>query len=123
MGSSECWGISYASYRVAAVMEELIRYEPDLFLIYSGHDEFLEGRTHQTVLEAPKPITAFAALASRTRIYSAGKSIVTSLSKEQDGNTANTELKGEVDTILANSVGPQDYQRDDTFQPGFPLWP
>ena len=34
-------GVSYASYRVAALMEELVRYEPDLFVIYSGHNEFL----------------------------------------------------------------------------------
>ncbi|MEO2035244.1 MAG: hypothetical protein ABGZ35_24465, partial [Planctomycetaceae bacterium] len=27
-------GISYASYRVASLMEELIEYEPDLFIIY-----------------------------------------------------------------------------------------
>ena len=35
-------GISYASYRAAILMEELARYEPDLFIIYSGHNEFLE---------------------------------------------------------------------------------
>ena len=35
-------GISYASYRVARLMEELADYEPDLFIVYSGHNEFLE---------------------------------------------------------------------------------
>ncbi|MFC1637298.1 hypothetical protein ACFL5Z_20960 [Planctomycetota bacterium] len=29
-------GVSYASYRMAALMEELIRYKPDLFIIYSA---------------------------------------------------------------------------------------
>ena len=66
-------GISYASYRVAAVMEELIQYEPDLFIIYTGHNEFLERRTYRTLLEAPKPLTTVGALASRTRIYAAGR--------------------------------------------------
>jgi len=35
-------GISYASYRVAHLMEELVNYQPDLFVIYTGHNEFLE---------------------------------------------------------------------------------
>ena len=33
-------GVSYASYRVANVMEELCEYEPDLFVILTGHNEF-----------------------------------------------------------------------------------
>ncbi len=41
-----CGGISYASYRVALVMEELVNYQPDLFVIYTGHNEFLEERTY-----------------------------------------------------------------------------
>ncbi|MCP5111009.1 MAG: SGNH/GDSL hydrolase family protein, partial [bacterium] len=64
-------GISYASYRVAIVMEELLGYEPDLFIIYSGHNEFLERRTYEGLLEAPRAVTALGELASRTRTYAA----------------------------------------------------
>ena len=32
-------GVSYASYRVAKLMEELKQYQPDLFIIYSGHND------------------------------------------------------------------------------------
>ncbi len=109
-------GISYASYRVAVVMEELIQYEPDLFIIYAGHNEFLERRTYRTLLEAPKPLTTVGALASRTRIFAVGKRILTSVSRNQESPVPGAELKSEVDTILANSVGPQDYTRDDAFQ-------
>ncbi|MCA9727969.1 MAG: SGNH/GDSL hydrolase family protein, partial [Candidatus Eisenbacteria bacterium] len=42
-------GISYASYRVATVMEELTRYDPDVFIVYTGHNEFLEERTYGTL--------------------------------------------------------------------------
>ena len=38
-------GVSYASYRIAAVVEELVHYQPDLFVIYTGHNEF-PGETH-----------------------------------------------------------------------------
>jgi len=41
-------GISYASYRVAALMEELVDYDPDLFIVYSGHNEFLERRRRRS---------------------------------------------------------------------------
>ena len=53
-------GISYASYRVALLMEELARYEPDLFVVYSGHNEFLERRTYGSNPSSPgrPPITA-----------------------------------------------------------------
>ena len=54
-------GISYASYRVAKLMEELIRYQPDLFIIYTGHNEFLEERTYREIREtiAPGPLDRF----------------------------------------------------------------
>ena len=42
-------GISYASYRVASVMDELLQYSPDLFIIYTGHNEFLEERTYRNL--------------------------------------------------------------------------
>ena len=48
-----CGGVSYASYRVAVLMEELNRYEPDLFLVYSGHNEFLEERSYGAMLRQP----------------------------------------------------------------------
>jgi tetratricopeptide (TPR) repeat protein len=43
-------GISYASYRVVVLMKELVRYKPDLFVIYTGHNEFLEERTYGDII-------------------------------------------------------------------------
>ena len=49
-------GISYASYRVAALMEELTPYQPDLFVVYTGHNEFLEERAPTAISNAsPRP--------------------------------------------------------------------
>ena len=42
--------ISYASYRIVVLMKELVRYEPDLFVIYTGHNEFLEERTYADII-------------------------------------------------------------------------
>ncbi|MBN2315329.1 MAG: tetratricopeptide repeat protein [Sedimentisphaerales bacterium] len=107
-------GVSYASYRMAALMEELIRYRPDLFIIYSGHNEFLERRTYSQIIEMPKVVRGLGALASRTRIYTVMEKAVDRLRKhpaDSDGQRAH--LPAEVQTVLADSVGPEDYFRDD----------
>lgn len=39
-------GVSYASHRVKVLTEELLGYEPDLLVIYTGHNEFLEERAY-----------------------------------------------------------------------------
>jgi tetratricopeptide (TPR) repeat protein len=106
-------GISYASYRVAALMEELAEYEPDLFLIYSGHNEFLERRTYEGLIEMPRAVTEVGGLLSRTRIYSAGADLLGGGQKRAQSDDL---LAKEVDEILAHSVGPEDYVRDDDFR-------
>lgn len=42
--------ISYASYRIVVLMRELVSYEPDLFVIYTGHNEFLEERSYSEII-------------------------------------------------------------------------
>ncbi len=45
---------TYSSYRVKVIFDEIIRYQPDMVLIYSGNNEFLERVLyHQT-----KPLTS-----------------------------------------------------------------
>ena len=44
-----CGGISYASYRLRPLVEEIINYEPDLILVATGHNEFLEDKTYSEV--------------------------------------------------------------------------
>lgn len=41
-----CGGLSYASYRLTYILEEVLAYEPDLIVIATGHNEFLEDRTY-----------------------------------------------------------------------------
>lgn len=60
-------GVSYASYRVALLMEELIQYEPDLFIIYTGHNEFLEERTYGKIKDTPASIQRISTFAARSR--------------------------------------------------------
>ena len=60
--------ISYASYRIKGLMAELAGFEPDLFIVYTGENEFLERRTYASVFETPGLLRNAAGLASRLRI-------------------------------------------------------
>ena len=97
-------GISYASYRVARVMEELADYEPDMFIIYTGHNEFLEARTYGELLKVPGFMRSLAVQASRSRLYSLLYDLI---------NKPDEVLPTEVNALLDHSVGPEDYSRDD----------
>ena len=97
-------GISYASYRIVRLMEALVSHEPDLFVIYTGHNEFLEKRTYDRLLRTPEFLRDAASLASRLRLYSLLSDIT---HRKED------VLGAEVDAVLDNSVGPEAYHRDD----------
>lgn len=71
-----CGGTSYASYRLAEVMRELRSYQPDLFLIDMGHNEFLEDRTYQHITHVPKSIRYPLELTSGLRLFGLIRSTV-----------------------------------------------
>ena len=105
-----CGGVSYASYREALLMEELAKYQPDLFIILTGHNEFLEQRTYGDLKRMPEIVRDADALLSRTRTYAALKRGIDRKHKEQQ------TLPAEVDAILDHTVGPQAYHRDDVLR-------
>ena len=51
-------GVSYASYRVSVLMKELLQYQPDAFILYSGHNEFLEERSYGDLMNEAGPLRA-----------------------------------------------------------------
>ncbi len=107
-------GISYASYRVAHLMEELLKYEPDLFIVYTAHNEFLERRTYQDMFDRPNWSRRANLALSRTRTWSLLRHAV-GKGKPQASSPQET-LSGEVDEILNHTVGPADYVRDDDWR-------
>ncbi|MEO1984044.1 MAG: hypothetical protein ABGZ24_26315 [Fuerstiella sp.] len=108
-------GISYASYRVAKVMQELTDYQPDLFIVYCGHNEFLEYRTYRDLRTTFPGLTAVGGMLSHTRTYAVMHS-----AWQADSATPTRrptwQLPAEVVTLLDNSVGPQDYHRNETLK-------
>ncbi len=112
-------GISYASYREALLMEELVRYQPDLFIVLSAHNEFLEQRSYGQIIAMPESLRGLGALLSQTRLYTAMK---TGLDRARPGpppaaaSTNATQLPENPEAILDRTVGPQSYHRDDIQQ-------
>lgn len=67
-------GTSYAMHRLKLVARELFEYEPDLFLIYSGHNEFVEPAYFESLKARSSVRTGVEYALSHTRIYSAMRS-------------------------------------------------
>jgi tetratricopeptide (TPR) repeat protein len=109
-------GISYASYRVALVMEELADYEPDLFVIYCGHNEFLERRTYSGLIEAPAAIRGIRAWLARTRTYSLLRKVLRGTPRKKALDEGRELLASEVNAILDDTIGPSAYTRDDSLR-------
>lgn len=103
-------GISYASYRVAGVMEELAAYSPDLFVVYTGHNEFLEQRTYGDIKGSPPLLRTLTAPLLHSRTAGVMRGLV---SRDRAKVDRGTLLPGEVDAVLDHSAGPSVYQRDE----------
>jgi hypothetical protein len=102
-------GISYASYRAALVLEELVEYEPDLFIVYTGHNEFLERRSYSRLLSAPPLILDLASLLARTRSWALLASWLTPAAGSSQ------LLDRDPTPVLDGSIGPDAYTRDDAW--------
>jgi len=106
-----CGGISYASYRLALLMDELSQYQPDLFVIYTGHNEFLEERTYHEVRDQHPAVRRMLRIASHSRIFGLLERAV------HQRPPPSQQLPSEVTTRL-EVVGLDAYHRDDVWHRG-----
>ena len=110
-----CGGVSYASYRLLPILTEIMNYEPDLVVIYTGHNEFLEDRTYAHLRDPSgwQSISQHAVRNIRT-IH-----LVREMWHKITGDEVSTQqvsLATEVETILDQQSGLKSYQRDRTWQ-------
>jgi tetratricopeptide (TPR) repeat protein len=103
-------GISYASYRVALLMKELLRYEPDLFVVYTGHNEFLEERTYSQIIHQHPLLKRARLRLNGLRSYALLRRAVRALGSEQ--RDVPTTLDADVKTRLETWRGLDLYHRD-----------
>ena len=115
-----CGGISYASYRLVPIMRELLAYEPDLFIIYMGHNEFLEDRTYERIKKMPRALVRLHSVLLNLRSYSLGNRY---LSRRRGrgtdaGGSSKTVLPAEAQARLDFEDGLASYHRDDVWRAG-----
>ncbi len=107
--------ISYASYRELGLMQELAKYQPDLFILYLGQNEFLERRTYDDLLKQPAWFREIASLPGHTRTASPVRQGLEGLEALWGSAGAAPVLPGEVQSIPVDAVGPEAYHRDEAF--------
>lgn len=105
-----CGGISYASYRLAWLTDELLQYQPDVLIVHTGHNEFLEDRSWSGFRDLSPAVRAFAGFAGRLRTTTLLDQALGGSRREKPGQPV---LREEVDPLLDRSAGPASYQRDD----------
>lgn len=62
--------MSYASHRLRILSRELLDYEPDALIIYGGHNEFVERRFYEDLLDRPRALDPVRRLLHHSRLYS-----------------------------------------------------
>lgn len=112
-----CGGISYASYRLAPILQECLNYQPDLFVIYTGHNEFLEDRSYGPIKQLPKWLLSLYKL---RLVHVARQYWVQMVHRGSEaGQSADrTLLADEVEALLDYRGGLEHYHRDDVWRRG-----
>lgn len=113
-----CGGISYASYRLVPIMDELLEREPDLFIIYTGHNEFLEERTYGELKRRPRWLSRIRRAMLHFRCYALVHDLVVNRGRGRSDTdeSSKTVLPAEVETRLDASSGLESYHRDDAWR-------
>lgn len=113
-----CGGISYASYRLAPIVKEVLEYKPDLFILYTGHNEFLEDRTYRSVKQSPWILAAPRAHLSRLRTTTLLRTAFHNWREGSGQPERKPELTAEVNALLDYRGGLEDYHRDAAWRQG-----
>lgn len=113
-----CGGISYASYRLVPIMEECLQYKPDLFIVVTGHNEFLEDRTYANVRDRPAVLSVPHRHLARLRSYHVYRRCLLWAIGRDGPETPPSTLASEVDAMLDYHEGIRAYHRDEAWRAG-----
>jgi len=108
-----CGGVSYASYRLVPILEEVLGHAPDLVILYTGHNEFLEDRSYGDYRQPSGLTRASQKVASHLRTVALLRRGWLALKGETKDSSQPQTLPGEVQAQLDEEGGLALYQRDD----------
>ncbi len=108
-------GVSYASYRIVNLMKEMVHYQPNVFIIYTGNNEFLENITYSNIKHEPRLVTNTRIYLNKLRIYSLMRSAWLSLKEKKNDKAlqGKSQISSQVDAMLDQSFGLNRYHRDE----------
>ena len=107
-----CGGVSYASYRVAKILDEVLGHQPDAIVIYTGHNEFLEDREYAEVRDMSLPRQWISRVASNLR------TVTWIQNKLHPPIDSQNQMPSEVDARLDHVGGLDRYRRDPKWRIG-----
>jgi len=114
-----CGGVSYASHRLAPIVKEVLSYQPDLIIVATGENEFLEDRTYQSLKSRSAVRARIEDAVYSLRILNLARNWMhgrqwegTSPEFREDGKA---QLPREVRTRLDERSGYASYHRDDAW--------
>lgn len=115
-----CGGVSYASYRLTPILEEVLRRQPDLIILCTGHNEFLEDRTFDHIRDRGELVNAAIAAASRLRTYNLMQEGLARLrgGPSDDARPGRPLLPAEAQALLDYRGGLEAYHRDEAWRRG-----
>lgn len=109
-----CGGVSYATYRLVPILQEVLKHQPDLVIFYEGHNEFLEGRSYEPILARGRLVNAALEAASRLRTFTLARAAYLRLVGAAPGGADQRALlPSEVEALLDYRGGLEEYHRDD----------
>ncbi|MGZ0168232.1 MAG: GDSL-type esterase/lipase family protein [Planctomycetales bacterium] len=112
-----CGGISYASYRLTPILQECLNYEPDAFILCTGHNEFLEDRSYGDLRDASSMLRIPFHGLSRFRSFRLFRHLIGN-STEGVSDDPRDILGSEIDAFLDYKNGIEAYHRDDDWRRG-----
>lgn len=115
-----CGGISYASYRIAPMVQEVLHHQPDLIVIATGHNEFLEDRTYRDLKSRFAPWAWLQSQAQGLRLYQFARRCLPGAAQPAApapaGGNADESIGPVVNARLDNASGYASYHRDEAWR-------
>lgn len=117
--SVNCGGISYASYRLAPIVREVLECQPDLIVLAMGHNDFLEDRTYQPLKSRSGTRRWWEDRLNTLRITTLARSFFDRPTRDQSlgaSQSSRKQLPDEVHARLDDRTGYASYHRDDAWR-------
>lgn len=113
-----CGGVSYATYRLIPILQEVLHYQPNLVIFCEGHNEFLEDRSYAPIKARPEAVSWAIRQVSRLHTYNLLRQSVLAARKTAEANSQQPSivLGPEVDARLDWKGGLAEYRRDEQWQ-------